>query len=788
MKNTILSIIIACLIAIPGCTRPEGDKAKVQQKIETPTIQMSEPVTSDIPDSILTGEGDKFAPEALTQPSSATILKSATNVEIIVDASGSMNGLMGQTTKMGALKSALNKVLSTPLPSEMANRKLALRVFGNKYPSDQDNCRDTNLLLPMGPENYMAFSKGLEEITPQGTTPLAFSIEEAYNDFEKKPDDVDNLIILIADGPDACNGDIKAAAERLHNGPGNVIVDIIGFDIDQATQNLFREVAEATDGHFYFARTDPELVSALDQAISTTLPYNLRVKVMSGATPLPSTITVYRANTQSIVDRAETEGIKFFKLNPGSYDILVRFDSSFEATKPSKMIKGIEVQASTKAEQIIQFDLGTISLNAIDQKGQPTLSNFYFRKSGTDQIVGRLNKVQPPQMVFLSPGAYDIDAESADPEKATLSAYEKNVEVKNGETIEEIFKFQTGKLLLKAQNLENQAVPVTYKVTKPDSEEVVSVGEGPIDGVTLDLAPGNYDIYVTWVNPNIEGGPEVKLPNISINGGETLEQVATFKATTLTLSGKDSQGKIVETEFSIRTPANDEEAIKVKSLDAPVNIYVTPGKYNVIATNTSSKLSPQPSLAWNDYEIKEGKPETMEAVFQLGTLKLLGKNAKEMIIPTAFTLYRAGIDEPVITEEAERSWLTFSLTPGLYDIKAEDLTSKGDQKSITWVHDIEVKAGESISKEAIFTSGKLKLICRGTNNVVLACSFKVFTYGSDTALFEGSTADEWRQFDIPPGKYYMEAGFHDPKEEQFLKKWINLHIGENQIVEKVIRF
>lgn len=76
----------------------------------------------------------------------------------------------------------------------------------------------------------------------------------------------------------------------------------------------------------------------------------------------------------------------------------------------------------------------------------------------------------------------------------------------------------------------------------------------------------------------------------------------------------------------------------------------------------------------------------------------------------------------------------------------------------------------------------------GTNNTPLICEFNLFSYGSDTALFSGVTTSEWQEFDIPPGKYYMEAGWHDPKEEQFLKKWLNISVNENEIVEEILRF
>ncbi len=742
-----------------------------------PTEQKSEPEKSS-----------EVKSEISAVPATLNIIKTSVNTEIIIDASGSMNGPVGQTTKIEAIKSALKDILSTPLPPEITNRKIAIRTFGSQHPSEENNCSDTVLNLKMDKHNAETILSSFDKITPQGTAPLAFTLENSYNDFTESGETVDNLIILITDGKESCKGDPKAAVERLHRSRSQVIVDVIGFDVDQETQEELKAIAKAGDGTFYLARSDVELATTLDQAISSNLPYNLRVRAASGASPLSSLITVYRANTQSVVERTESPGIKFFKLAAGSYDILVEYRGSIEATKPSKIIKGVEVTATSKAEQIVQFDLGNINLTALDQNGKESLANFYIRKSESDQIIGRLMGAASHQTVHLTPGIYDIDVETADSGVPLLTASVKDVEVKAGETLEQVLKFQTGKLALKGQNVGKQPIPISYKVTKPGSSEAITNGEGPLEGVTFDLAPGTYDVYVAWKDPKIQGSPETMLPKLTINGGETLEQLATIIAGSIKLSGKDSSGKFAHTEFSIKKSGGIEEFVKAVSDNAPIEVFVAPGSYDIIATDTTSKVIPPPSIAWDSITVKEGAAQNLEANFKLGAVKLIGKNAKEQTIPATFTVYRAGTDEPLVVEQSERDWVLFNLTPTIYDIKAEDSKARSEPKPAIWFHDIEIKEGVTLSNEAIFTSGKLKLICRGKNNAILACEFNVFSYGSDTALFSGETADEWREFDIPPGKYYMETGWHDPKEEQFVKKWINVEIGENQIVEEILRF
>ncbi len=789
----IISIFLAAFLIFSACSKPKQKKIAVQQVIETPVMQMAE--QADLKSQISGSSADENKQTAPTQSTPATPIVAAhvkpvkpnANIEIIIDASGSMNAPIGQTTKIDAVKTALKNILETPLPPE-TNRKIALRTFGTRSPAGNNDCTDTTLELKMDKHDSAAVTGALNKTTPQGVAPLAFALESAFNDFTESAEKADNIVILVTDGLDSCNGDALAAAARLSKSPSQVIVDVIGFDVDQTAQEYLKRLAEAASGSFSLARTDGELFAALDQALSANLPYNLRLKVASGTTPRPSTITLYRTGTQSIVDRAETSGLKFFKLSPGTYDVLVEYRSSIEAKKPSKMIKGVEVTASSKAEQVVEFELGNLNLTALDQNGQAATANYYIRPAGSEDIIARLNSVPSPQTVHITPGKYDIDAETADPNLPTLNASAKDVEVKAGETAEQTLKFQTGKLFLKAQNVEKKAIPTSFRITKPGATDILISGASPLEGATIDLPPGNYDAYVTWSDPNLQGSAETKLANITLTGGETLEQTAIIVTGTLKLSGKDMANKFIHTEFSIKKAGTAEEVAKAISETAPIDVIIAPGTYDIAATDTTSKVVPPPSVVWNNVTVKEGGAEAFDAVFKLGTAKFIGKNAKGNIMPTTFTIYRAGTDEPLVVENSERDWVTFNLTPGLYDIKAEDSDAKSEPKPNIWFHDTQVDVGKTLATEAIFTSGKLKLICRGKNNVLLTCEFNVFSYGSDTALFSGATADEWREFDIPPGKYYMEAGWHDPKEEQFLKKWINISIDENQIVEEILRF
>jgi hypothetical protein len=133
-------------------------------------------------------------------------------------------------------------------------------------------------------------------------------------------------------------------------------------------------------------------------------------------------------------------------------------------------------------------------------------------------------------------------------------------------------------------------------------------------------------------------------------------------------------------------------------------------------------------------------------------------------------------------------WVTTTLIESNYDIKVEDASARSDPKPNVWFHDVNINAEQEAVVEAIFKNGKLKMMCRGPNDVKLTCDYKVFSYGMDSPLFEGVTEERWKEFDIPPGNYYIEAGYHDEKDEVLLKKWISIRIQPNEMLEQIIRF
>ena len=137
-----------------------------------------------------------------------------TRILFIFDASKSMFGHFGGKPKIDIAQRLLSEAVDSL--KNMPNVRLALRVYGNKSPITPGNqdCEDTHLEVPFGPENVPQIKTILKSTYPKGTTPIAKSLEATINDFTPCSN-CKNIVILITDGIEACDGDPCAVSRAL---------------------------------------------------------------------------------------------------------------------------------------------------------------------------------------------------------------------------------------------------------------------------------------------------------------------------------------------------------------------------------------------------------------------------------------------------------------------------------------------------------------------------------------------------------------------------------------------
>lgn len=165
------------------------------------------------------------------------IKKEKTRILFIFDASQSMNGYWDESKKIDIARKFLIRMIdSLECEKEV---EMALRVYGHQSVVPPQDCNDTKLEVPFKPGNAGEIRQTLRYLTPKGTTPIAHSLEMAANDFPSVSGETRNVIILITDGVEACDGDPCAVSKQLQEKGIFLKPFIIGIGLDVNFKSSF---------------------------------------------------------------------------------------------------------------------------------------------------------------------------------------------------------------------------------------------------------------------------------------------------------------------------------------------------------------------------------------------------------------------------------------------------------------------------------------------------------------------------------------------------------------------
>lgn len=718
-------------------------------------------------------------------PFEATLVMANTNIDVILDASGSMGALQntGTRTKFDALRDGLfSVVMEMGQQQSDFPRNIGVRLFGAKSPSSANDCTDTESVANMGAPNLGGLRSVLDPITPKGTSPISKVILDAVNDFPAG-DTADRLIVLVADGSDTCNSDPCEAAAKLDK----TAVHVIGYDLNPTDQPKLECIAQKTGGKYYSARNEDELRLALAEAINATVPYNIKITALAQTTAIPFDLTIYKAGMTEVIKKDTSVGTKLVRLAPGAYDILIEYTESPEDRKPSMIKQNIDVLESTRKELNVPFELGELNISSVNSDGVVVPARYSIMQEGNPQPIGNMKTGETQKSFYLTPGTYSITATLLEGGTEEFEITQNNIVIKGDVPAQQQFKFQKGQVQLKGVTTQKESIPFVFQAYKAGkSDAAIASGAFAADGGTFALTPGIYDIVVVGNDPKKVANPATKIKDVEIKAGELKDLIATLEMGILKLSAVDGQENKLPAEFVIKIKGADTVIAKTSTKDSEAaQIELPPGEYDIVATSMKSPIEPRPSVTAPGVKVLTDKPTEKQIKFVLGTLRLRGRSAKEVPISTEFTIYRSGTSEVANKAPASSEWVVFDLPPGLYDVSAKGIAS--DNTTI-WLRNLTIADGTNISHEAIFTAGKIKIIGRGPNSQIITCTFKIYKYGADREIINGVTGDDWKIYEIDPGDYYLEAGYHDEEQSVLLKKWINISIGENEIVEEVLRF
>lgn len=337
------------------------------------------------------------------------------DIEIILDASGSMSGDMGGRQKIDVAKEAILKMLHEIPPTA----RLAFRAYGHKEVPEAVACKNSELLMPFDRPDPGVVKKALSHLKPVGLTPIEYSLREAWKDFPNYTE-FGKMIILVSDGEETCGGNPCAAVREMRAAGVDVQVNIVGFDVNQTAEKQLRCIADATGGEYRKAANAADLTKGLKAlARRAKMEYTTTAGEIKPGTGFETATLIqpgkYKYNILA-------EELHFYKVNVAKGQklaVTAKFRS--EKPRPGNNQGDMVLKLFGKYEQ--PFARKSVILNA---------SSTEFRMAATEAVI---NKAAPTVTIQVArpAAAFGFEAKQWDKEPVTyeLSVYLEDPENAN---------------------------------------------------------------------------------------------------------------------------------------------------------------------------------------------------------------------------------------------------------------------------------------------------------------------------------------------------------------------
>lgn len=338
----------------------------------------------------------------------------------VLDASGSMWARMETDNRINVAKSLLSKMVDSLEQFDFV--EVGLRVYGHTSPKAARNCRDTRLEVPFGKQNAGTIKKKLSTITPKGTTLIAYSLTQAAYDFPKQRG-WRNVVILITDGLEECDGDPCAVSEALQKQGVILRPFVIGVGGNAQFATEFECV-----GRYFDAKTEDDfdniLGNVVSQALNTTTAQVNLLDIDGRASETNVNMTFYDSKSNKVIynyihtmnDRGLPDTLT---LDPGyKYNMVVHtippvYKSNIELLPGKHNIIAVD---APQGDILLKMD-GVTSyekLNArLMKKGSDATINYQTFNTTRKYIVGRYDLE-----IFTTPRIY-LNNVSVDQSKTT---------------------------------------------------------------------------------------------------------------------------------------------------------------------------------------------------------------------------------------------------------------------------------------------------------------------------------------------------------------------------------
>lgn len=421
-----------------------------------------------------------------------------TRILILLDASGSMKDVWQEKNKWETAKELLYKTIDS-VQRVNKNVEFGIRLFGHQSPRTEKNCKDSKLEIPFAKFNAKNVKQTLQNITPQGWTPIAYSLEQAANDFTFQPN-TQNAIILITDGLETCDGNVCVAGKSLQDKRITMRPYVIGLGLELNEKKFFDCV-----GKFFDVVDAVQFQQVLNATISQTLnPTSLQINLLNTAgRPVETDVelSIYDSYSQKMlynfVHALNDKNVPdTLKLDPkGKYDITVH-------TIPSIKKTNIEITAGIHNIVAIEAPQGTVNITS-DKRAVDVQTLIKNSETGATIYVQEVNTI----VKYLT-GIFDVEI-------LTLPRItKKNIDL-NGGVIKEINIPLQGSL----QIFNTLGGIASVLMLQGDKLERVIEFKPLKNKETIQLLPGKY--VLAFRQGNVYEAVFTKMINFEITSGIT---------------------------------------------------------------------------------------------------------------------------------------------------------------------------------------------------------------------------------------------------------------------------
>jgi Ca-activated chloride channel family protein len=262
--------------------------------------------------------------------------RTTVNIQLVFDASGSMAENIGGEMKIQAARRSMEQVINT-LPADNPDLNVGFRVFGHRGDNTEagraESCQSTELLVPITGVNHVQLRQQANAWQPTGWTPISLALQNAGNDFPTG-ENVRNIIIMVTDGNETCEGDPCAVAGALAQSGAEVRVDLVGFGVTPEVADVLRCIPENSGGRYVDVQNGDALVQSLQELIDASIRRStLTIRVIDGDTQLTSNASIdlfndqgeelplYRSVDEERGEFAFADGRQRVEVPPGTYTI-----------------------------------------------------------------------------------------------------------------------------------------------------------------------------------------------------------------------------------------------------------------------------------------------------------------------------------------------------------------------------------------------------------------------------------------------------------------------------------